>query len=77
LKRHTDPELRETIRAIDLEFIQFKLTLVIKDYKSEWLPPLKDALQQKLLPMCKSLYIILNPVMVLNDEMALTIGLIT
>jgi hypothetical protein len=77
LKRHTDSELHETIRAIDLEYIPFKLTLVLKGYKSEWVPPLKDALQQKLLPMCKSLNLILNPILVLNDEMALTIGLIT
>jgi len=76
LRRHTDPDFHETIRAIDLGNIPFKITLVIKDHKSEWLPPLKDALQQMLLPLCKTLNLINNPVMVLNDQMALTKGLI-
>jgi hypothetical protein len=77
LKRHTDPEFRELLKGVDLENIPFKLTLVIKGHKSDWLPPLKDALQQKLLPMCKTLNIRQYPVLVLNDEMALENGLIT
>jgi len=77
LNRHIDSDLHEAIRGVDLGIIPFKITLVIKGHKSEWLPPLKDALQQMLLPMCKSLNLIRNPVLVLNDEMALTIGLIS
>lgn len=77
LKRHFDPDFHETLKTVDLENIPFKITLVIKNHKIEWLPPLKDALQQKLLPFCKSLNLTANPVLVLNDEMALAKGLIS
>jgi len=77
INRHSDPDFHETIRTVDLGNIPFKLTLVIKGHKIEWLPPLKDALQQRLLPFCKSLNLTLNPVLVLNDEMAIAKRLIS
>ena len=77
LKRHTDPDFNQPMRTVDLKNISFKITLVIKDHKSEWLAPLKDAIQQKLLPLCKSFNLTFNPVLVLNDQMALEKGLIT
>ncbi|MDO8930628.1 MAG: hypothetical protein Q7W54_16775, partial [Bacteroidota bacterium] len=75
--RHSDPDFHQTISTVDLGNIPFKITLVIKGHKTEWLPPLKDALQQKLLPFCKTLNLTPNPVLVLNDQMARAKGLIT
>lgn len=77
LHRHTDPNFNESMRNIDLANVQIHLTLVVKGHKTEWLPPLKDALQQKLIPLCKSLNLGANPVLVLNDSMAFKKGLIT
>lgn len=77
LKRYVDPNLSETMRTVNLTNIPFKITLVIKDHKLEWLPPLKDALQQKLLPFCRSFNLTFNPVLVLNDQMARQKGLIS
>ncbi len=77
LNRYSDPDFHEAIRTVDMGNIQFKITLVIKGHKIEWLPPLKDALQQRLLPLCKSLNLTPNPVLVVNDEMARAKGLIT
>lgn len=77
INRHADPDFKESLRNVNLANVQFQLTLVIKGHKTEWLPPLKDALQQKLIPLCKSLNLGANPVLVLNDSMALEKGLIT
>lgn len=77
LKRHIDQDFHEPMRTVNLKKIQFKITLVIKDHKIEWLPPLKDAIQQKLLPFCRSFNLKFNPVLVLNDQMAREKGLIT
>ncbi len=76
LNRHSDPDFHGTIRTVDLGSIPFKIILVIKGHRIEWIPPLKDALQQRLLPFCKSLNLTNDPVLVLNDEMALSKGLI-
>jgi len=77
LKRHVDPEFPDSMQHIDLSTNQFLLTLVIKGHRPDWLAPLRDALKLKLLPLQKTLNLGPNPVMVLNDELAATMGLIS
>jgi hypothetical protein len=76
LNRFFDPELSEKIKTVDLKNIQINFIFVIKGHKEEWLPPLKDALQQKLIPLCKTLKLGSNNIIVLNDTMAKIKGLI-
>lgn len=76
IKRYNDPAFPEIMQNIDLSTNQFLITLVIKGHRPEWLAPLKYALNEKLRPLQKTLNLGPNPVMVLNDQLALQIGLI-
>jgi hypothetical protein len=47
LKRHsTCGELPNSFQTLDLKKARFRLILVIKGHRKEWLPPLQDALAQ-------------------------------
>ncbi len=74
LKRYIDPDFPASMQNMNLSNNRFLITLVIKGHKSEWLAPLKDALNQKMRPFQKTLNLGPNPVMVLNDPGDIKIG---
>lgn len=76
LKRYTDPDFPDSMQNINLSTNRFLIALVIKGHKPEWLAPLKDALNQKLRPLQKTLNLGPNPVLVLNDPLDIKIGMI-
>lgn len=78
LKRHsTYGELPNSFQTLDLEKASFRLILVIKGHQEAWLPPLKDALEKALKPTIKTWNLSATSVVVLNDTMARTQGLIS
>lgn len=77
LKRHsTWHELSHLFQSLDLEKVTFRLILVIKGHKVEWLVPLQDALTKSLKPIVKTCNLSLPAVVVLNDVLAQQQGLI-
>jgi len=78
LKRHEDAEgeLPDPFKALDLSVADFRLVLVIKGHKDEWLPPLQDALGKALHSTVKTWALPATAVAVLNDGMAQLHGLI-
>lgn len=79
LQRHpaTSHELPEPFRELDLGASGFRFVLVINGHKAEWLPPLKDELSRTLRPIVKTWALAAEAVVVINDEMARTHGLIS
>lgn len=63
-------ELPEKFRALDFAKIDFRLILVIKGHKEEWLPPIKDALAKALRATTKTWAMAPSAVVVLNEQMA-------
>lgn len=78
LKRHSNgfDEMPASFQKVDLSNASFKFILVIKGHKEEWLPPIKDALAQKLKVFCKIWNLKPDPVVVLNHEWAIHFQLI-
>ena len=71
LKRHsTWEELPTLFQEIDLERINFRLILVIKGHKAEWLPPLQDALRKALDSTKKTWKLSPNFLAVMNHKIA-------
>ena len=72
LGRHPDAldELPAVFRSLNLSCARFKFILVIKGHKTEWLPPLKDALARSLKTTIKTWGIIEPAVAVMNDCIA-------
>jgi len=79
LHRHpnADLELPDSFKTLNLTAIHFKLVLVIKGFKDEWLVPLQEALSKKLRTTVKIWALSPNAVTVINDTMARKHGLIT
>lgn len=77
LKRHpmAARELPTLFQTLDLSKVQFKLVLVIRGHKPEWLPPLQDAIQRTCSALIKT-WGIRHNVMVLNESLAVKHGLI-
>ena len=77
LKRHsTYEELPNSFQALDLKKASFRLILVIEGHQEAWLPPLQDALKKALNPTIKSWNLPATSVVVLNEAMAKSQGLI-
>ena len=77
LKRHsTHEELPNFFQTLDLKKANFRLILVIKGHQEAWLPPLQDALKKALNPTIKTWNLSATSVVVLNDAMAKSQGLI-
>lgn len=79
LKRHSaaEAELPEPFKTLDLSAACFRLVLVISGHKDEWLPPLQDALQAALHSTVKTWAIPEPAVVVINDGLARSHGLIS
>jgi hypothetical protein len=78
LKRHsTYEELPNSFQTLDLKKASFRLILVINGHPEEWLPPLQDALKKALKPTIKTWNLSATSVVVLNDKMARSQGLIS
>lgn len=78
LKRHedADAELPEPFKELDLSGARFRLILVINRHKEEWCIPLRDALQKSLGSTARIWALGPAPVLVINDGMARSYGLI-
>lgn len=63
-------ELPAKFQSVDISTAKFQLILVINEHKEEWLPPIKDALNQKMKAFSKIWNFTPNPVMVINHEWA-------
>lgn len=72
IKRHPKgyKEMPAPFQNTDISNLKFKLILVINGHAEAWLPPIKEALYQKLKPFCKIWNLSSDPVVVLNDKWA-------
>jgi len=72
IKRHPKgyDEMPVPLQNTDMGNLNFKLILVINGHPEAWLPPIKDALYQKLKSFCKIWNLSSDPVIVLNDKWA-------
>ena len=79
LKRHesAETELPELFKTLDLMNSDFRLVLIIKGHRENWLPPLQDALKKALHPTVKTWGLSAMAVAVINDEKARELELIT
>jgi hypothetical protein len=77
LKRHNDSELSNHLQNLELSSVNFVLVLVIKNHKTEWLPPLQEQLREALRPAAKIWNLKGTWIQVLNEEGAKEVGLIT
>jgi hypothetical protein len=77
LKRHsTYAELPNSFQTLDLRTAKFRLILVVNGHQKEWLPPLQDALKRALQSTVKTWNLSPTSVVVLNDALARSQGLI-
>ena len=77
LKRHsTWEELPTVFQTLDLSVASFRLILVINGHQEAWLPPLQDAIKKELHPMVKIWNLPPTAVVVMNDTIARSQGLI-
>lgn len=77
LKRHsTWEELPNAFQSLDLSTASFRLILVIKGHQEAWLPPLQDAIKKELHPMIKIWNLPPTAVVIMNDTIAKSQGLI-
>jgi hypothetical protein len=78
LQRHlTCEELPHSFQMLDLKETGFKLILVIKEAQEEWLPPFQDALKKSLHSTIRTWNLSPTCVVVLNETMARSKGLIS
>jgi len=79
LKRHNDvaEELPELFKSLDLSCTKFQMVLVINGHKDDWCIPLKDELTKVFHSTAQIWALSPTPVVVLNDKMALSYGLIS
>lgn len=78
LERHQTAELElpELFKKLSLKAVDFKLILVIKGHKDDWLQPLNDELRKQLNSTIKTWGLSPNAVAAINDTMARQHGLI-
>ena len=77
LKRHSDwQQLPNSFQSLDLSVTSFRLILVIRGHQEAWLPPLQDAIKKSLSPMMKIWNLSPTSVVVMNDSIARSQGLI-
>lgn len=78
LMRHedADAELPEAFKGLDLSIAGFRLILVINHHEEAWCFPLQDALQKALRSTVKTWALGPAVVLVINDGMARSYGLI-
>ena len=78
LKRHksAETELPELFKMLDLKNSDFQLILIINGHSESWLPPLLDALKIALHPTVKTWGLSAKAVAVINDKMAVELGLV-
>ena len=69
-------ELPKDFKTLDLSRADVVFCLVIRGHKEEWLPPLKDALENELRSTVKTWAFSGNSVVVINDSLARENGLI-
>ena len=81
LGRHksTYDEFPEPFKSVDISIAKFKIVLVINGHNEAWLPPLQDAVYKAIYSTINKKIWNLSPdsVAVINDKMALQIGLIS
>lgn len=72
LKRHQAAyaELPQKFQKLDLAVLDFRLVLVVKKCKTEWIPPLKEALDKSLRATVKTWALSPTAVVVFNEELA-------
>ena len=76
LKRHGNPNIPAVIMNTKLDEPAYRFFLVIRGHEKEWLPPLQDAMNMVLNRYLKTWNIAPNSVLVINDEIARSKGLI-
>lgn len=78
LRRHSlaASELPDKFNELNMAETGFRLLLIIKGHEEGWLPPLQQALNNKLRPTVKTWALSPNSVLVINDQMAKKYGLI-
>ena len=78
LKRHkaAETELSADFKSFDLATVEFRLVLVIKGHKPDWLPELQNALTAKLHALVRTWALGGMSIAVLNEEGARRHGLI-
>jgi hypothetical protein len=78
LQRHAKnhSELSDHFNQLQLSNVSFRLILVIKNSKKEWLPPLENKLKKALNPTVKIWNLTPTSVIVLNEEGAIRRGLV-
>lgn len=77
LKRHSsDEELPHSFQTLDLKTTKFRLILIVNGHHEEWLPPLQDALKLALRSTVKTWNLSPTSVVVVNDVLARSQGLI-
>ena len=69
--------LPAALRTIDLTNVQFRLALVVRGHKREWLPPLREKITETLMPVIKAWNLSSGDVMVLNEQLAQKHGLVS
>lgn len=74
--RHNASEFPSSFGSMDIKKAQYKFFLVIKGHRTEWLPPLQDALQMVMNRLVKACNIAMPAVFVMNDTLAREKGLI-
>ncbi|NOQ34862.1 MAG: hypothetical protein GQ569_03100 [Methylococcaceae bacterium] len=69
LKRHqpAETDLSNNFKQLDLSTVSFRLILVINGHKTEWLPPLQNALQKALASTIKIWGEPFSSVIVMNE----------
>ncbi|HEY9646673.1 MAG TPA: hypothetical protein V6C88_09900 [Chroococcidiopsis sp.] len=78
LRRHsTYEELPKPFQTLDLKTTKFRFILVINGHDEKWLPPIQEALKQALYPTVKTWNLSPTSVVVLNNVMARSQGLIS
>ena len=64
------------MKEVDFATVEHRLILVIHGHQPTWLPPIQDALRKELNSLVKIWNLGPNSVVVINDEMARSRGLI-
>ncbi|MFM9384842.1 hypothetical protein [Pseudomonas sp. UV AK001] len=79
LKRHRDTEefLPLEFRNLDLEKCSVKCVLVIRNFRKEWIAPLQESLNKEMTSLVKTMGLSPTSVVVINDEKARELNLIT
>ncbi|MDX9694357.1 MAG: hypothetical protein RBT49_01055 [Bacteroidales bacterium] len=80
LKRHGENfynEMPVPFQTMELDTLNFKFILIIKDHKSDWLTPVNDELKRKIKVFFKSWNIKEHHLKVLNEELAREKGFIS